>query len=169
MELNTVGARIKWAREQKGWTQEQLGERLGVDRTHVSKWETDQVAPRGAARLRIGRATGVSYEWLRTGEGPRELPELGAEGPPIEGSVMEIAPELVMRSRTRPTTAGFMRWVGTAAEVVTKLQKTRRIGLDEATEAWLITSLALLARTGQPPTVDAAARLLADRILGQKE
>lgn len=75
MELNSVGKRIKWAREAAGLTQSELGARLGTDQSAVSKWESDEITPRGSTRLRIGNALCVSYEWLRSGEGPVVAPE----------------------------------------------------------------------------------------------
>jgi DNA-binding XRE family transcriptional regulator len=38
--METMGDRIKQLRQAKGWTQEQLGTRLGVTKVAVSQWET---------------------------------------------------------------------------------------------------------------------------------
>jgi transcriptional regulator with XRE-family HTH domain len=75
MDLTSIGSRIKYARELKGITQEEMGAQLGVDRSHVSKWETLGVIPRGQTRLKIAECLNVSNEWLRTGEGTPEPPE----------------------------------------------------------------------------------------------
>ena len=37
--------RLMELRKQKGWSQEQLGERIGVIRQNVSKWETGDTTP----------------------------------------------------------------------------------------------------------------------------
>jgi transcriptional regulator with XRE-family HTH domain len=37
--MQTIGDRIKMLREARGWTQEQLGQILGVTRASVSQWE----------------------------------------------------------------------------------------------------------------------------------
>ena len=37
--------RLMELRKQKGWSQEQLGERIGVIRQTVSKWETGDTTP----------------------------------------------------------------------------------------------------------------------------
>ena len=41
----TIGDRIKSAREAKGWTQQQLADRLGISRVAVSHLETDLNTP----------------------------------------------------------------------------------------------------------------------------
>lgn len=56
MSPNTVGERIKWARARAGLSQSELGERVEADASQVSRWETDQVIPRGGTRLRIANA-----------------------------------------------------------------------------------------------------------------
>ena len=37
----TLGKRIAMLRKNQGWTQEQLGEKVGVSAQAVSKWEND--------------------------------------------------------------------------------------------------------------------------------
>ena len=41
----TLGKRIAMLRRNQGWTQEQLGEKVGVSAQAVSKWENDQTCP----------------------------------------------------------------------------------------------------------------------------
>ena len=41
----SLGERIALARKQAGLSQEQLGEKLGVSRQAVSKWESSQTNP----------------------------------------------------------------------------------------------------------------------------
>ncbi len=41
----TIGKRIAMLRKNHGWTQEQLGEKVGVSAQAVSKWENDQACP----------------------------------------------------------------------------------------------------------------------------
>lgn len=70
----STGQRIKEAREAKGWTQDDLADALKTSRTLVSNWERDETIPRGSTRLKIANALEVSTEWLRTGEGNRDMP-----------------------------------------------------------------------------------------------
>ena len=44
-ESNTLGRRIQEGRKSAGLSQEALGERLGVSRQAVSKWEADGAVP----------------------------------------------------------------------------------------------------------------------------
>ena len=41
----TLGEKLKIARKQAGLSQEQLSEKLGVSRSAVAKWETDNGIP----------------------------------------------------------------------------------------------------------------------------
>lgn len=45
MEQTTIGKRIMTLRKSRGWTQEQLAEKLGVSGQAVSKWENDVSCP----------------------------------------------------------------------------------------------------------------------------
>lgn len=39
----TIGSKIKQARINHGWTQEELGRRVGVQKSAIAKWETGRV------------------------------------------------------------------------------------------------------------------------------
>ena len=60
--------RIALARKQAGLSQEQLGEKLGVSRQAVSKWESGQTNPDVAYLAEMCRLFGVSSDWLLLGE-----------------------------------------------------------------------------------------------------
>lgn len=63
----TLNERISIARKQSGLSQEQLGEKLGVSRQAVSKWETGQTNPDVAYVAEMCRLFGVSSDWLLLG------------------------------------------------------------------------------------------------------
>jgi transcriptional regulator with XRE-family HTH domain len=63
-----LGARIRIAREQKGWWQAQLAEALGVEPPTVSRWENEVNAPSPEHLLKIASLTGKTIEWLRGAE-----------------------------------------------------------------------------------------------------
>lgn len=65
MELNE---RISLARKNAGLSQEQLGDKLGVSRQAVSKWESGQTNPDVAYIAEMCRLFGVSSDWLLLGE-----------------------------------------------------------------------------------------------------
>lgn len=60
--------RIALARKRAGLSQEQLGERLGVSRQAVSKWESGQSNPDLSYVAAMCRLFGVSSDWLLLGE-----------------------------------------------------------------------------------------------------
>lgn len=70
----TVGQRIAQKRKELGLSQEGLGERLGVSRQTVYKWESDAALPEIEKLVNLSREFSVSIDWL-LGEGDeaREL------------------------------------------------------------------------------------------------
>lgn len=63
----TLGERIAQARKQAGLSQEQLGEKLGVSRQAISKWESGQNNPDVAYVAEMCRLFGISSDWLLLG------------------------------------------------------------------------------------------------------
>jgi transcriptional regulator with XRE-family HTH domain len=75
MEAGSVGARIRGARVERGWTQDALAAAVGVSRSAVAQWETDRAGQLRDTIPRIAAALDVSVEYLLTGEdkhAPRE-------------------------------------------------------------------------------------------------
>ena len=56
--------RLMELRKQKGWSQEQLGERIGVTRQTVSKWETGDTTPEMAKLIELSRLFDISIDCL---------------------------------------------------------------------------------------------------------
>lgn len=72
----TVGQRVRKARELRGWRQDELAGRItGASQGVVSKWETGRREPGLENVVALARALGVSTEWLITGEPPMERQE----------------------------------------------------------------------------------------------
>ena len=63
----TLGQRIQELRKQKGLSQEGLGEKLGVSRQAVSRWEMDGAVPEVDKLVAMAKLFGVSLEQLLTG------------------------------------------------------------------------------------------------------
>ena len=70
----TLGEKLKEARKQAGLSQEQLSEKLGVSRSAVAKWETDNGIPDVDNLKVISRLLNVSIDYLLDdGEAMTEL------------------------------------------------------------------------------------------------
>ena len=64
MQEQTLGRRIQEARKAAGLSQESLGERLGVSRQAVSKWETGAADPSTSNLLALAKLFGIPAEEL---------------------------------------------------------------------------------------------------------
>ena len=63
----TIGNRISKHRREKGLTQEELAEKLGVSSQAVSKWENDQSCPDISLLPQLCKIFGISTDELLTG------------------------------------------------------------------------------------------------------
>ena len=63
----SLGSSITQARKNKGLTQAELGEMLGVHQSHVTRWESDRVKPREKTLSQIAQALDVTSEELLIG------------------------------------------------------------------------------------------------------
>ena len=63
----TIGNRIQKFRKEKGMTQEELAEKLGVSSQAVSKWENDASCPDITLLPELCRSLGVTTDELLTG------------------------------------------------------------------------------------------------------
>lgn len=71
----TVGQRIAQKRKELGLSQEGLGERLGVSRQAIYKWESDATLPEIEKLINLSREFSVSVDWLLArGTRPRSSP-----------------------------------------------------------------------------------------------
>ena len=76
----TVGQRIAQKRKELGLSQEGLGERLGVSRQAIYKWESDAALPEIEKLVNLSREFSVSVGWLLGEEDDApEKPELTPE------------------------------------------------------------------------------------------
>ena len=86
----TLGQRIQELRKQHNLSQEALGEKLGVSRQAISRWEMDGAIPEVDKLIAMGKLFGVSLnDLLQVESGDAEpepkivlaLPRLWREGP----------------------------------------------------------------------------------------
>ena len=62
-----IGARIRLAREEQGWTQDQLAAAVGVSRSAVAQWETGRAGQVTTNLTRVAGALGIGVEHLMYG------------------------------------------------------------------------------------------------------
>lgn len=67
MDMKMVGAQIARLRKEKGLTQNDLGDRLGVSFQAVSKWERGETLPDTAILLDLANALETSVDCILTG------------------------------------------------------------------------------------------------------
>ena len=82
----TIGKRIALLRKEKGMTQEDLANAMGVSPQAVSKWEYDQTCPDISALPKLSKLLGVTVDELL--EGKQELPAVRVL-PPAERKDMK--------------------------------------------------------------------------------
>lgn len=146
MMTNTVGSRIKHARERAGLTQAELGERLGVDQTYVSRWERDEITPRGSTRLKIANALGVRTEWLRTGEGAMDFPMRDPILQNMAASAEDVAVMRETRDNLRVDVAeSFQELLTTALTLVQDVAHEKNVVLPAAKQSAVAVTLAKMA------------------------
>ena len=68
MDQKKIGAFISTCRREKGWTQVQLAERLGVTNKSVSKWETGKCLPDASLFGDLCDSLGITVNELFAGE-----------------------------------------------------------------------------------------------------
>ena len=69
---STLGSRIAGLRKEKGYTQEEFSDMLGVSAQAVSKWENDISCPDIMLIPRIASILGITTDELLTGKAPEK-------------------------------------------------------------------------------------------------
>ena len=121
----TTGEKIAALRRAQGWSQEALGEKLGLSRQAVSKWEADQAVPTMDNLMELSRLFGVSVDTLlRPGE---ELP--GEDAKTDEQAETPAAPEPPKTWQERLHTMGRRQWIEVGAAALLCVSLICNIGL----------------------------------------
>jgi len=68
-----LGERIRELRKEKGWSQAELGELVGTDSQHISRYETGRITPSVDALVRLAAALDVSTDYLVKEGVPRKV------------------------------------------------------------------------------------------------
>jgi transcriptional regulator with XRE-family HTH domain len=66
-----LGTRIKQLRKEAGWSQAELGDKIGTDSQRVSRYENERITPSLDAIVRIAEAFNVSIDYLLVDGVPR--------------------------------------------------------------------------------------------------
>lgn len=69
LRMDTLGARIRKARNAKRLTQQQLAEALGIDRVNISTWESNTTKPEASRLPRLADLLNTTESWLLSGKG----------------------------------------------------------------------------------------------------
>lgn len=88
----TVGQRIAQKRKELGLSQEALGDKLGVSRQSIYKWESDSALPEVEKLIALAKLFGVSVGWLLGVEEP--VPETSGE---LTETQLNMVEEIVSR------------------------------------------------------------------------
>jgi transcriptional regulator with XRE-family HTH domain len=75
-----MATRIREARQARGWSQQDLAERIGVSQPTIVHWEQGTHTPRNLALARLADTLGVSRQWLQ--ESPSVNPEQARDSAP---------------------------------------------------------------------------------------
>ena len=114
----SIGQRIAQKRKEQGLSQEALGERLGVSRQSIYKWESEAALPEIEKLIALSRLFGVSVGWLL---GVEEAP--AGETAPAEGapkaagelteaqlSMVEKIAERYIAAQPKPKKSAWDKW-----------------------------------------------------------
>ncbi|MBQ1772274.1 MAG: helix-turn-helix transcriptional regulator [Clostridia bacterium] len=71
-----MNERIKTIRKNANLTQTEFGEKIGATRAMIASYEGGAVVPADTVLKLISKEFGISYAWLKTGEGPMDDPIL---------------------------------------------------------------------------------------------
>lgn len=84
----TTSEKIRRLRRERNWTQEELGQRVGIDKRNVSRYETGSLNPSRKTLARFANALGVNIEELY--EAPSQ-PTLVLDDPELLNLFREVA------------------------------------------------------------------------------
>ena len=97
MEKLTMGQRIAQQRKALGLSQEGLGDRMGVSRQAISKWESDGAVPEIDKLIALSKLFSVSVGWLLGVE--ESAPQQAEE---LTEAQMKMVEEIVRKYQPRP-------------------------------------------------------------------
>ena len=107
----TIGQRIAQKRKEQGLSQEALGDRLGLSRQAIYKWESDAALPEIDKLVALSRLFGVSVGWLLgVEETPEVLQDTGSELTETQLSMVEEIVNRYLTARPKPEKSAWDKW-----------------------------------------------------------
>lgn len=93
LESPTIGKLISHLRSEKGWTQKEFAERIGMHPNHVSRMEKDKMQPRRSTLKKVAEVLEVAVEDLESAsqlaqDGPTS--RLSEEDPELAALVSQV-------------------------------------------------------------------------------
>lgn len=107
MMETTLGQRIAERRKMLGLSQEALGEKLGLSRQAISKWESDSAVPEIDKLIALSKLFSVSVGWLLGTEEEISAPQSGN----FSEEQMKTVEEIVRRYQPVQSETGKNRWL----------------------------------------------------------
>ena len=133
MTDTTLGQRIAERRKLLGLSQEAFGEKMGVSRQAISKWESDTATPEIEKLIAMSKLFDVSIGWLL---GTEESPSASSEG--FTDTQIRAIEQIAHQYRSEPTSQPPRKWptilcaIGTALSLILSFS-----ALEEADSAYL--------------------------------
>lgn len=122
----TTGEKIAALRHEKGMSQEALGEKLGLSRQAVSKWEADQAVPTMDNLVELSRLFGVPVDTLLRPDEPLPSKEQNpSEGVKLsaEGLKISYAPVLTRKTKWFIIAVAILLFVSVIGNMISIMQK----------------------------------------------
>ena len=66
-----LGDKIAQLREEKDWSQQELGDKIGIHQRHISRWETNKSMPAAETLIKLSGVLDVSVDYLLFDDLPR--------------------------------------------------------------------------------------------------
>lgn len=85
----TIGERIRKLRRERNWTQVELGQRVGIDKRNISRYESGRLTPSARTLRRFAEAFGLDPDELAAEKPAR--PELALTDPELLRLFQDIA------------------------------------------------------------------------------
>ena len=92
--MDTLGARLNYARRKRGYTQNSLAEEIGVSRGVIYNLEKDMTSPQPIVINAICQTLKISQNWLMTGDGEMEDKRAASRSARVLAELYELAKEL---------------------------------------------------------------------------